>query len=485
MASQGEAATQYTTDDALTRVGFGRFQALLLVLLGTGSVAEAMETMLLSFVGPSVKAEWGVSAAEEGLLTSVVFAGTVVGSCVGGLGSDRYGRRLGVLVTALVTSISGVLCAFSPNYATLLALRFVVGLGLGASHVLSVWFLEFVPAENRGSWMAGFSCFWSIGTILVALLAWAVMPILGWRWLLALTSSPYFILLIFSCLIPESPRYLCSRGKINEATLILERIAGMNNRALPPGVLTPNSKGRADNNIDASVTTILLMPEDGLATDENISSKSHSTYAFQALWSHDLTLSTLLLWLVKFSCFFAYYGIILLTSKLSNGKRGCASVGTHLMQPKDSGLYMNVLVTSFAEFPGNLLAALLVDRVGRRISLGGMILLCCAFLAPLAVHLGEGLAITLLFCARACIEGCFVVLIVYSPEIYPTSCRNTGVGIANCIGQVGSIVAPLVTVTLVENCHQKEAVFVIDLLLFLAGVACALFPLETKGREIQ
>jgi MFS family permease len=91
MASGSDEA--YTVDEALSRLGFGRFQALLLVLMGTGKVAEAMEAMLLSFVGPSVKAEWGVSVAEEGLVTSVVFAGTVVGSCVGGLGSDRYGRK--------------------------------------------------------------------------------------------------------------------------------------------------------------------------------------------------------------------------------------------------------------------------------------------------------------------------------------------------------------------------------------------------------
>lgn len=91
------------------------------------------------------------------------------------------------------------------------------------------------------------------------------------------------------------------------------------------------------------------MPEDGLGTDENISSKSHSTNnAFQALWPRDLTVSTLLLWLVKFACFFAYYGIILLTSKVSDGKRICTSVGTHVVQPKDSSLYINVLVTSFA-----------------------------------------------------------------------------------------------------------------------------------------
>jgi len=138
-----------------------------------------------------------------------------------------------------------------------------------------------------------------------------------------------------------------------------------------------------------------------------------------------------------------------------------------------------------AEFPGLLLAALLIDRIGQRVTLGCMILLCCAFSAPLSIQLREGLSIILLFCARTCVMGGFAVLHVYSPEIYPTSCRNTGVGFANFIGRVGSIVAPLTITALLENHHQKEAVLVMDLALFLAWVACTLFPLETKGREIH
>uniref|UniRef100_A0A0E0LMG2 Major facilitator superfamily (MFS) profile domain-containing protein n=1 Tax=Oryza punctata TaxID=4537 RepID=A0A0E0LMG2_ORYPU len=105
MAGGGDAEEEeetYTTDDALTWAGFGRFQALVLAYACVGWVAEAMEVMLLSFVGPSVKAEWGVSGAAEGLVSSVVFAGMLIGACLGGLISDRYGRSTWVEVAACI-----------------------------------------------------------------------------------------------------------------------------------------------------------------------------------------------------------------------------------------------------------------------------------------------------------------------------------------------------------------------------------------------
>ncbi|CAN6175899.1 unnamed protein product [Urochloa humidicola] len=452
MASEGEAATHYTTDDALMRVGFGRFQALVLAYSGLGWVAEAFEIMLLSFVGPAVEAEWAVSGAEQGLISSVVFAGMLIGSIAGGLIADRCGRRTGFLFTAVATGIFGLLGAFSPNYVSLLALRFVVGLGLGAGHVLSTWFIEFVPAAKRGTWMVVFHCCWTVGTILEALLAWAVMPILGWRTM--------------------------------DATVILERIARMNKGTLPPGILIYTQEKLVDNSLGTSETA-LLIAQDIAGTEENTSSRTSGSVASQALWPYDLIRSTFLLWFLYLANYFAYYGIILLTSELSSGRRRCASARTHLMQPKSTNLYRDVLVTSLAEFPGLLLAALLVDRIGRKTSMGGMLLMCGAFLAPLSVQLGEGLVTTLLFCARTCIMGSFAVLYVYTPELYSASSRNTGVGITSSLGRIGSIISPLTTVGLLESCHQKEAVFVMVLVVFLAGVTCALFPRETKGCQIQ
>lgn len=87
--------------------------------------------------------------------------------------------RICLLFSTMFASGMGFLSAFSPNYSCLLALRFLVGIGVGGAHVFTSWFLEFVPAQNRGTWMVIFSCFWTIGTILEASLAWVWHPLLS------------------------------------------------------------------------------------------------------------------------------------------------------------------------------------------------------------------------------------------------------------------------------------------------------------------
>lgn len=93
MLKMGEQGQTYTLDEALEAVGFGKFQILVLGYAGMGLIAEAMEMMLLSFVGPAVQSAWGLSPRKESYITSVVFAGMLVGAYSWGIVSDKHGRR--------------------------------------------------------------------------------------------------------------------------------------------------------------------------------------------------------------------------------------------------------------------------------------------------------------------------------------------------------------------------------------------------------
>ncbi|KAG0483262.1 hypothetical protein HPP92_011346 [Vanilla planifolia] len=523
----------FTVDEALMSQGFGYFQALVLAYAGMGWISEAMEMMLLSFVGPSVQVKWNLSSHEESFITSVVFVGMLIGAYSWGIVSDNYGRRqgmvtdwrnaqtyrfgktysagcmmrgqeaicvfvvvtyqpsqlcykpkIGFLFTAIVTGVAGLLSSIAGNYISLIFLRFVVGIGLGGGPVLASWFLEFVPAPNRGTWMVIFQGFWTIGTILEASLAWAVIPKLGWRWLLAFSSIPSFLLLLFYGVTPESPRYLCMKGRTSEAMYVLERIATTNRVALPPGVLVSDNKRIELDEIPHPYESKNLIAVDDLSTTIEVKEqKTEGITPLIKLLSPELMRSTLLIWMLFFGNAFSYYGIVLLTSELSGGSSRCVSesISKHEF---GSSLFKNVFISSFAEVPGLLLSAFVVDRFGRKHSMSAMLFTSFALLLPLVVNQKEVVTTSLLFGARVCISGSFNIIYVYAPEIYPTSLRTTGVGTASSVGRIGGMLCPLVAVGLVHSCHQSIALLLFELVLFLSGLAVVFLPIETTGRGL-
>ncbi|KAL9442229.1 hypothetical protein AB3S75_020691 [Citrus x aurantiifolia] len=478
MAEQGHV---YTVDEALTHVGFGKYQCFVLAYAGLGWVAEAMEIMILSFVGPTVKSEWNLSSTEESLITTAVFAGLVVGAYAWGLVADNYGRRMGFLGEALVTAGAGLLSSFSPNYITLITLRCLVGVGLGSGHVFLSWFLEFVPPSNRGMWMVIFSSFWTIGSVSEAIGAWIIMPRLDWRWLLGLSSIPSFILLAFLGFQPESPRYLCLKGRTAEAHRALEKIAQVNKTKLPNGKLVAHRSTLPTGERAPPELVHLLSSNGGNKTTEGKSGLS----LFLMLFSSKLARTTILLWLLLFGNSFAYYAVVLLISELSSLDTRCHSPSMFSHHPQDANLYIDEFITSLAEIPGLLLAAILVDTAGRKLSITIMFTLSCLFLLPLVTYQSNILTTGLLFGARMCVMGAFTVSLIYAAEIYPTSVRSTGAGAANAMGRIGGMVCPLVAVALVANCHQMTAVVLLVVVIVTSILSVMLIPFETKGQELS
>ncbi|TVU30582.1 hypothetical protein EJB05_22212 [Eragrostis curvula] len=376
-----EQSASYTVDDALLSSGFGKFQILILAYAGIGLIAEAMEMMLLSFVGAY---SWGVV-------------------------SDNYGRRQ------------------------------------------------------------------------------IVMPKFGWRWLLALSAIPSFLLLLFYAITPESPRFLCMKGRTTEAVEILEKMARLNNVPLPSGRLVSDKNIELDEVTRSSESTTLLSGTE--EETDNVNKDEVSDFggikSVGKLLAPKLIRATLLLWMAFFGNAFAYYGIVLLTSELNNGNRICAKEEVESVHSNKSSLYKNVFISSFAEIPGALLSAMVVDRFGRRLSMASMLFSSCVFLFPLVFSRTEMLTRISLFGARLCISASFTIIYIYAPEIYPTAVRSTGIGIASSVGRIGGILCPLVAVALVHSCHQTTAILLFELVVFLSGLAVSFFPFETKGCRLN
>ncbi|GJM95964.1 hypothetical protein PR202_ga12763 [Eleusine coracana subsp. coracana] len=233
-----------------------------------------------------------------------------------------------------------------------------------------------------------------------------VLSALSWRWLLAFTALPCFLLLPFFGSTSESPRYLCVQNRMSDATAVLEKIAIANQSALPPGVLTYYGDSKDDHDSLASENEYLLdINEKECAVDNAMSSNSGTIAALRKLLSRKLLKSTLLIWFAFFANSFAYYGLVLLTSELSD------------------------------------------------LQLAGFLLVT-----------GQSIDFQ---------------------QVYPTSVRSTGVGIATAIGRIGGVVCPIIAVAMLRGCHQMEAIMVFELVLVLAGITCMFFPVETKGRDMD
>lgn len=176
-----------------------------------------------------------------------------------------------------------------------------------------------------------------------------VMPRLGWRWLLALSSLPSSLLLLFYRVTPESPRYLCLKGRTSDAVSVLEKIARINGTKLPSGILVSDNQVELGEKSIPSEDAHLLSPrKTGSATqkkekDSNLLGVS----SLLLLLSPTLIRSTLLLWVVFFGNAFSYYGIVLLTSELNNGYSKCALKNLQTQKSHDVN-YRDIFIASFA-----------------------------------------------------------------------------------------------------------------------------------------
>src|SRR3954470_2277643 len=217
-------ALQRSRTARLDALPFTSAHRRLLLGSGAGWALDAMDVGLISFVLAQLAVQWDVSATELSLVPTIGFVGMAVGAAAGGLLADRLGRRTVFALTLLVYGVATGASALAWSIGSLVVLRLVVGLGLGAElPVASTLVSEFAPPRIRGRVVVALEAFWAVGWTLSALIGYLVIPTSdnGWRWALAIGALPALYSAVVRSRLPESVRFLESRGRHEEAEAVV------------------------------------------------------------------------------------------------------------------------------------------------------------------------------------------------------------------------------------------------------------------------
>ncbi|SDL06746.1 MFS transporter [Tessaracoccus oleiagri] len=444
-----------TRTERLDRLPYTRKHNKLLFGSGVGWALDAMDVGLISFIMAALISEWNLGRVEQSALVSVGFIGMAVGASVGGLLADRIGRRQVFALTLLVYGVATGLSALSTGLVMLIALRFIVGLGLGGElPVASTLVSEFAPKRIRGRVVVALESFWAVGWLAAAVVGYFLVPLEnGWRWALALGAIPAVWSIVIRLGLPESVRFLESKGRHAEAENIvaeLERTAG----------ITP--------------------PDEPVDTEHSKAAKT----TMGELFGPRFRRRTIALWLTWFGVNFSYYGaFIWIPTLLHEG-------GLTLVKSFEFTLLMTL-----AQLPGYLVAAILIEVWGRRATLvsflGGSALsaVCFGFAPAIAEAIAPGsdswqYGVAMLFGSLLSFFnlGAWGALYAITPEVYPTTGRASGAGAATAFGRVAAMLAPiLVPIIVVAGLGVLFAVFGA---MFLLAMVAAWFLPENKGKAL-
>ena len=472
--------TARTRSQRLDALPWTRKHSKLLGCSGIGWALDAMDVGLISFVIAQLTVVWNVESSELSWVASAGFLGMAIGASVGGLLADRLGRRQVFALTLLIYGIATGVSALSWSIGALVALRFIVGLGLGAElPIASTLVSEFAPARIRGRIIVILESFWAVGWTAAALIGYFVVPQGddGWRWALALGALPAVWAIFVRLKLPESVRFLESKGRVDEAERI---VVEFEDAARAKAAASGDGAG---GGVDAVGATTVLVPEastphptSGSTPDisgADGSDPSEKVSPIATLFGTALRRRTISLWIVWFCVNFAYYGAFIWLPSL------LVAAGYPLVRS-----FEYTLIITLAQLPGYAVSAWLVEKWGRRVTL--------------AVFLGGSAVSAALFATAGDVTGILVfgsmlsffnlgawgALYAVTPELYPTRVRGTGAGWAAGFGRLASILAPL-CVPLLSAAGGTTLPFVVFAAVFVIAAVAALTLPDLRGRALE
>jgi len=430
----------------LDRLPISSFHRRIMWLIGIGMFFDGFDIYVAATVlGGTLRSGFS-TMGQNAEFVSVTFLGMMLGSFLTGFLGDRYGRRFTFQANLAIFGLASIAATFSPSMTVLILLRFVMGVGLGAENVVGyATMTEFVPPQARGKWLGIISVFVVAGLPVTALLGTLIIPRFGWRIMFMLGGLGALIVWQLRKALPESPRWLESVGRTQEADAILRAIE--DEVSLHHGPLQP--------------------PAD---TSPAIPSRSLRMLLGPVLLPRMIVGATTLIVVNTL-----IYGFVtwLPTFFVQAGRSIASSLGYSL-------------VMSLGAPIGSVIGASTADSWGRRptilgaslltIVIGGIYpfvrdpreLLMAGFLLTIPIFV----LVTLLFA-------------IYIPELFPTEVRMRASGICNTFGRGATIVTPFIVVALFKSYHIGGVLALMIGLLIVQIVVVLIFGVEPKKRRLE
>ena len=416
----------------------GGFHYRLLAVLGTIWAFVAVNTLSAGFVISLLKNDpaFQGSLTKLGSLGSAALFGMLFGAWLFGYLADSIGRKKTLTLAVVTFSLGSIISSFAGSLDELIALRFIVGLGLGgALPVASSYFAEFMPKPVRGAMVSVLESFWAVGTIIVGVVA--VLLKADWRGLL-LFGGAVILILPLVLTLPESPRYLLIKGRVKEAEETIRRTLRVSVKLEAP--------------------------------------KEERKASVADLW-RKYRRTTLMLTLAWFSIAFSYYGFFIWLPKFLSSTLGITVFKS----------FQYFVITAVAQLPGYWSAAYLLERIGRKKTLSSYLLLSgiAGVGFYLAASSGNETAIIASAIAFSFFNlGAWGAIYAYTPELYPTSVRGTGAGWAGAMARIGGGIAPILAGRIMEVSGSALAVLLTAVVAIIGALDVLALGEETMGKSL-
>jgi putative MFS transporter len=432
-----------TIEQGIRAAGVGRFQYRLFVIFGLVWLADAMQVLSIGFTAPSIAKTFGIPVPTALQSGTTFFVGMLIGAFVFGRLADRIGRRPVLMMAVVIDAICGIASSFAPDFQWLLVLRFLTGIGVGGTLPVDYTMMaEFLPSDRRGRWLVLLESFWAVGTILLAVLALIAVSHgdAAWRLIFLVTGIPALVGVVLRFFVPESPLYLNKSGRSAEARAVLQRVATANRVSVEIGALEPQKMERK------------------------------SILALFATGFRRRSISLLVAWAL---ISIAYYGVfVYLPVKL-------AGQGFGFMRGQ-----VFLILLALVQLPGFALAAHGVERWGRKPTLIGFLLLSAAGCMLYSLGQSQALVVGSTLLMSFSLLGTWGALYAFTPEVYPTDLRASGMGTAGAMARFGGLFAPAIVAPVMAT-HFTLALVLLSSFLAVAALAIYMVDIESKNRALD